>query len=167
MKLLSKFFLATLLLTVAYTSWAACPEGTKGNYKGECVPVAGQSEESTTTDRNWDQLPIGRALANPGDVMVDFENTAPDMSCNKQSRTLPKPFSGMPDMIGYMAKTDEAYQAERDKEEQIYRMRSALISAGARCLFGSKNGALSDCHKIIEWVHRAVEEDAFKPLGFK
>ena len=41
MKLLSQFFLAVLLLIVASVSWAACPEGTKNNYKGECVPIAG------------------------------------------------------------------------------------------------------------------------------
>ena len=41
MRLLSKFFLAILFLTVASVSWAACPEGTKNNYKGECVPIAG------------------------------------------------------------------------------------------------------------------------------
>ena len=41
MKRLSKFFLAVLLLTVTGVSWAACPEGTKNNYKGECVQVAG------------------------------------------------------------------------------------------------------------------------------
>ena len=39
MKPLSKFCLATLLLTVASASWAACPEGYKSNYKGECVPT--------------------------------------------------------------------------------------------------------------------------------
>ena len=37
MKFLSQLFLAVLLLTVTSTSWAACPEGTKSNYKGECV----------------------------------------------------------------------------------------------------------------------------------
>ena len=41
MKPLSKFFLAVLLLIVASVSRAACPEGTKNNYKGECVSVAG------------------------------------------------------------------------------------------------------------------------------
>ena len=41
MKHLSKFFLATLLLTVASVSWAACPEGYKSNYKGECVDASG------------------------------------------------------------------------------------------------------------------------------
>ena len=34
MKLLSQFFLAVLLLTVASVSWAACPEGEKQTYKG-------------------------------------------------------------------------------------------------------------------------------------
>jgi S1-C subfamily serine protease len=47
MKLLSKFFLAVLLLTVTGVSWAACPEGTKNNYKGECVPIAKSSTGST------------------------------------------------------------------------------------------------------------------------
>ena len=42
MKRLSKFCLATLLLTVASTSWAACPEGYKNNYKGECVDTSGK-----------------------------------------------------------------------------------------------------------------------------
>ena len=41
MKRLSKFFLVVLLLIVASVSWAVCPEGTKNNYKGECVPIAG------------------------------------------------------------------------------------------------------------------------------
>ena len=39
MKRFSRFFLAILLLAIASASWAACPEGTKNNYKGECVPV--------------------------------------------------------------------------------------------------------------------------------
>ena len=38
---LPKFFVAVLLLTVTTVGWAACPEGYKNNYKGECVPVAG------------------------------------------------------------------------------------------------------------------------------
>ena len=46
MKLLSKFFLTILLLAIASASWAACPEGTKNNYKGECVPTA----ESASTN---------------------------------------------------------------------------------------------------------------------
>ena len=41
MKFLSKLFLAVLLLTVTSVSWAACPEGTKNNYKGECVYASG------------------------------------------------------------------------------------------------------------------------------
>jgi len=48
MKHLAKFFLVVLLLTVASVGWAACPEGTKNNYKGECVPVAG-SESSVSS----------------------------------------------------------------------------------------------------------------------
>ena len=43
MKRLSKFFLAVLLLTITSIVWAACPEGAKNNYKGECVPIAGES----------------------------------------------------------------------------------------------------------------------------
>ena len=50
MKLFSKFFLAVLLLTVTSLSWAACPEGTKNNYKGECVPVAASE---TAGDSKW------------------------------------------------------------------------------------------------------------------
>ena len=50
MKRLSKMFLAVLLLTAASVSWAACPEGTKNNYKGECVPVAASE---TTGDSKW------------------------------------------------------------------------------------------------------------------
>ena len=42
MKRLSKFFLATLLLTVTSVGWAACPEGYKNNYKGECVDASGK-----------------------------------------------------------------------------------------------------------------------------
>jgi len=49
MRRLSKFFLAVLLLTVTAVSWAACPEGTKNNYKGECVPIAGGR---STTNKN-------------------------------------------------------------------------------------------------------------------
>jgi hypothetical protein len=41
MKLLSKFFLVVLLLTVTSVGWAACPEGYRNNYKGECVAVVG------------------------------------------------------------------------------------------------------------------------------
>ncbi|SVC92108.1 uncharacterized protein METZ01_LOCUS344962, partial [marine metagenome] len=137
----------------------------------ELVPepssIAGQSTTSTTPDRNWDQLPMGRALANPGDILVDFETITPDSSCMKRSRGLSKPLNRMPDVMSYTTKTDEEYQAERQKAEQIYRMRSALISAGTRCLFGSKNGTLSDCENIVEWVDQAVDDDAFKPLGFK
>ena len=42
MRLLSKFFLTTLFLTVATVSWAACPEGQKWHDRqGECVPIPG------------------------------------------------------------------------------------------------------------------------------
>ena len=47
MKLLPKFFLVILLLTVESASWAACPEGTKNNYKGECVPAADEGNKET------------------------------------------------------------------------------------------------------------------------
>ena len=42
MMLLSKFFLAALLVTMASVGWAACPEGYKNNYKGECVDASGK-----------------------------------------------------------------------------------------------------------------------------
>ena len=41
MKCLVKALLASLLLIMASASWGACPEGTKSNYKGECVDVSG------------------------------------------------------------------------------------------------------------------------------
>ena len=167
MRTLSKSLLGIFLLTFTVISWAACPEGYKSNYKGECVPIVGQGKESTAPDKVWNQLPIGRDLANPGDVLIDFETTTPGFSCNRPSQSLPEPLNKMPDMVGYQTKTDKEYEAERQKEEQIYRMRSALIRAGTRCLYGSKNGALSDCQNIIDWVERVVEKDAFKPLGFK
>lgn len=43
MKPLSKFCLATLLLTAASVSWAACPEDTKQTYKG-CEPTKSLTE---------------------------------------------------------------------------------------------------------------------------
>ena len=43
MRTLSKSLLGIFLLTFTAISWAACPEGTKNNYKGECVPIAGES----------------------------------------------------------------------------------------------------------------------------
>ena len=73
MRTLSKSLLGIFLLAFTAGSWAACPEGTKGNYKGECVPVAGESKESTAPDRNWDQLPIGRVLENPGNCKATDE----------------------------------------------------------------------------------------------
>jgi len=45
MKLLSKVFLAVLFLTVTSSSWAVCPEGTKGNYRGEYVDASGCASE--------------------------------------------------------------------------------------------------------------------------
>ena len=56
MKLLSKFFLVVLLLTVGSVSWGACPEGTKNNYKGECVPIAGGSIGSATNKKVLDDM---------------------------------------------------------------------------------------------------------------
>jgi len=56
MKHLAKFFLVVLLLTAASVSWAACPEGTKNNYKGECVPIAGGSIGSTTNKKVLDDV---------------------------------------------------------------------------------------------------------------
>ena len=64
MKLLSKFFLAVLLLTVGSVSWGACPEGTKNNYKGECLPVAGSETAGVS-----DALKVAEALAG-----IDIEN---------------------------------------------------------------------------------------------
>ena len=167
MRTLSKSLLGIFLLTFTVVSWAACPEGTKGNYKGECVPVAGESKESTAPDRNWDQLPIGRVLENPGDILVDFETITPHSSCITMPRGLPKPLNRMPGFLSYTAKTDAEVKADRQKEDQIFKTRSALVNSGTRCLYGSKNDALSDCENIIEWVDKVVEKDAFKPLGFK
>ena len=49
MKLLSKLFLAVLLLTVTAVTWAACPEGQKQTYKG-CEAVV--SEDSSKKEQN-------------------------------------------------------------------------------------------------------------------
>ena len=55
MKHLSKFFLAALLLTVSALGWAACPEGFKNNYKGECVPLESETREDDVSSRkNYD-----------------------------------------------------------------------------------------------------------------
>ena len=43
MRTLSKSLLGIFLLAFTAISWAACPEGTKNNYKGECLPIAGES----------------------------------------------------------------------------------------------------------------------------
>ena len=56
MKRLAKFLIAVLLLTMASASWAACPEGTKNNYKGECVPIAGDSTGSTPSKKVVDDV---------------------------------------------------------------------------------------------------------------
>jgi len=55
MKRLSKFFLAVLLLTVSAVGWAACPEGFKNNYKGECVPLERGTRDADVSGReNYD-----------------------------------------------------------------------------------------------------------------
>ncbi|HIC00057.1 TPA: hypothetical protein EYO63_10190, partial [Candidatus Poribacteria bacterium] len=116
MRTLSKSLLGIFLLTFTVISWAACPEGYKSNYKGECVPIVGQGKESTAPNKVWNQLPIGRDLANPGDVLIDFETTTPGFSCNRPSQSLPEPLNKMPDMVGYQTNTDKEYEAERQKE---------------------------------------------------
>jgi len=66
MKLLSKFVLAVLLLAPASFSWAACPEGYRNNYKGECVPTADSaslvSSDFLSSGSGWTfrrSLPVG------------------------------------------------------------------------------------------------------------
>ena len=55
MKPLSKSFLAVLLLTVSAVGWAACPEGFKNNYKGECVPLERGTRDADVSGReNYD-----------------------------------------------------------------------------------------------------------------
>ena len=55
MKPLYKFFLAVLLLTVSAVGWAACPEGFKNNYKGECVPLERGTRDADVSGReNYD-----------------------------------------------------------------------------------------------------------------
>jgi len=63
MKPLSKFFLAVLLLTVSAVGWAACPEGFKNNYKGECVPLEGGTRDADVSGReNYDFACAEKAL---------------------------------------------------------------------------------------------------------
>ena len=55
MKRLSKFFLAILLLIVSAVGWAACPEGFKNNYNGECVPLeSGNRDSDVSGGENYD-----------------------------------------------------------------------------------------------------------------
>ena len=61
MKHLSKFFLATLLLTVASVSWAACPEGTKQTYKG-CEPTKSLTEVNAVYKMYEMEGPDGTSL---------------------------------------------------------------------------------------------------------
>ena len=60
MRRLSKFFLVVLLLTMASASWAACPEGMKSNYKGECVLKDGKDIFSG----DWSASTFYRSLNN-------------------------------------------------------------------------------------------------------
>ena len=53
MKLLSRFFLAAILLTLTSLSWGDCPKGYKSNYKGECVAIPGEAEGVVSTDPNF------------------------------------------------------------------------------------------------------------------
>jgi len=50
MRTLSKSLLGVCLFTFTAVSWATCPEGTKNNYKGECVATTSGSETVTTTN---------------------------------------------------------------------------------------------------------------------
>ena len=75
---LSKFFLAVLLLTVASTSWAACPEGQKQTYKGcEVIPGWPPADEH----RIFSQLPC---LFNGVQV-----STSPNRAVNTSRRCCP------------------------------------------------------------------------------
>ena len=63
MKHFSKFFLAALLLTISTVSWAACPEGFKSNYKGECVPLErGTRVSEVSGSDNYDFACTEKAL---------------------------------------------------------------------------------------------------------
>ena len=74
MKYLLSYFLAVLLLIAASASWAVCPEGTKDNNKGECVPV----QEPV----NGEQLPIqpGVQMMPPIDGSAPLGGHAPGLS---------------------------------------------------------------------------------------
>ena len=50
MRTFSKSLLGICLFTFTAVSWATCPEGTKNNYKGECVATTSGSETVTTTN---------------------------------------------------------------------------------------------------------------------
>ena len=54
-KFFPKILLAILLLILSSASWAACPEGTKNDYKGKCVPIPGAV---VTTSEGMFILPI-------------------------------------------------------------------------------------------------------------
>ena len=74
MRRLSKLFLAVLFLTVASVSWAACPEGTKNNYKGECVPTVKSARLPSYVEI---EIPtyVDKAKASPWNFFDDFESS--------------------------------------------------------------------------------------------
>ena len=78
MKLLSKFFLGVLLLTVASVGWAACPQGQKQTYKGcEVIPGWPPADEH----RIFSQLPC---LFNGAQAL-----TSPNRAVNRSTRCCP------------------------------------------------------------------------------
>ena len=69
MKRLSNFFLASLILTISAVGWAACPEGFKSNYKGECVPLErGTKVSDISGNYNYDftcaEKTLGKKIIN-------------------------------------------------------------------------------------------------------
>jgi photosystem II stability/assembly factor-like uncharacterized protein len=55
MRILSKSLFGIFLLTFTAGSWAACPEGFKNNYKGECIPKEGGIRDADVSGReNYD-----------------------------------------------------------------------------------------------------------------
>ena len=69
MKSFFKYFLAALLLTISAVGWAACPEGFKSNYKGECVPLErGTGVSNVSGSENYDfactEKTLGKKIIN-------------------------------------------------------------------------------------------------------
>ena len=69
MKRFSNFFLASLILTISAVGWAACPEGFKSNYKGECVPLErGTTVSDVSGSDNYDfactEKTLGKKIIN-------------------------------------------------------------------------------------------------------